>query len=66
MKDEKKVNAIEEEAKKEVQTEEDCEKLTDEQMAIVTGGSALGVKAGDTVVFEQSDALLTGAALKVD
>ena len=28
--------------------------------------SALGVEAGDTVILEQSDAMLTGAALKVD
>ncbi len=65
MSEEKKVYTTEK-AKTDVKTKEDCEKLTDEQMAKVAGGSALGVKADDTVILEQSDALLTGAALKVD
>ncbi len=38
MKDENKVKAAEEEAKKDVKVEEDSEKLTDEQMAQVAGG----------------------------
>ena len=39
MKDEKKVNKAEEEAKKEVQTEEkDGKELTDEQLSDVNGG----------------------------
>lgn len=39
MKDnEKKVNATEEEAKKEVKVEEDSEKLTDEELVQVVGG----------------------------
>ena len=43
MKDEKKVKATEEEAKKEVQTEEDGEKLTDEEMSEVVGGNVLPI-----------------------
>ena len=38
MKDEKKVKATEEEAKKEVQTEEDGVQLTDEELSSVVGG----------------------------
>lgn len=40
--------------------------ITDKDFEQVTGGSALGVEDSDTVILEQSDALLTGAALKVD
>ena len=39
MKDEKKVKATEEEAKKEVQTEEEGVQLTEEELAQVSGGS---------------------------
>ena len=38
MKDEKKVKLTEEEAKKEVQTEEDGVQLTEEELAKVSGG----------------------------
>ena len=43
MKDEKKVKPTEEEAKKEVQTEEEGKELTDEELAQVTGGIAPSV-----------------------
>ena len=38
MSEEKKVNAAEEEAKKEVQTEEEGVQLTDEELSSVAGG----------------------------
>ena len=43
MKDEKKVNKVEE-AKKEVQTEEEGVQLTDEELAKVTGGKSQHVE----------------------